>query len=606
MDAAQGNLSEVLLGVAQTLTARLDLHVVLPTILDQLARLIQFDSASIMLVEGEMLRSVARRSAFDVNTAPLTVRITELAHVREAITTRQPVLIADTDRDERWRRRTGSAKIRCWLGVPLIANEQVVGLLNISYHTPDHFDAGTVQTVRAFAAFAAIALNNAALHQRLYDELAERARIEVELRQERALLAARVAEQTSALRSANEEMAQAARMKDEFLAAMSHELHTPLNTVISMTDLLSEDAYGLLNEQQRRALAAISANSRHLLGVIRDVLDVARIESGKLPLVAQPVDVDQLCRACLRQIAAAEKGQSVAYTITPEAATLVADERRLRQILLNLLGNAVKFTAEGGAIGLDVAIEDERDCLALTVWDTGIGIDDSDLHRLFRPFVQLDSSLSRRYEGSGLGLTIAHRLAALHGGSLAVTSRKGEGSRFTVRIPRHAVLETGGADEEAAAARLHPFALILTGLEHVGDLLAYDLCAAGYRVEVMLQSTEGLPVSERPDLVLLNSHLPAPNLLQTLYNIRKSELLNTAPIAVLATLHLPGDREAALATGAAVYAIKPLSSQEFAELHLLSARGEQVRHPLHPQFLTEAAYLAADNSQTRSIVEEDQ
>ena len=240
--------------------------------------------------------------------------------------------------------------------------------------------------------------------------------------------------------------------------------------------------------------------------------------------------------------------------------------------------------------------DEERDCLALTVWDTGIGIDDSDLHRLFRPFVQLDGSLSRRYEGSGLGLTIAHRLAALHGGSLAVTSRKGEGSRFTVRIPRRAVLEANGVSGAIPAVELHPFALILAGLEHVGDLLTHDLRAAGYRVEVMLQSAEGLPVSERPDLVLLNSHLPAPNLLQTLYNIRKSELLNTSPIAVLATLHLPGDREAALAAGAAAYSIKPLSRQEFEDLQLLSSQGGRERRALHSQFLSAAAFKAADNS----------
>ena len=143
---------------------------------------------------------------------------------------------------------------------------------------------------------------------------------------------------------------------------------------------------------------------------------------------------------------------------------------------------------------------------------------------------------------------------------------------------------------------LHPFALILAGLEHVGDLLTHDLRAAGYRVEVMLQSAEGLPVSERPDLVLLNSHLPAPNLLQTLYNIRKSELLNTSPIAVLATLHLPGDREAALAAGAAAYSIKPLSRQEFEDLQLLSSQGGRERRALHSQFLSAAAFKAADNT----------
>ena len=185
-------------------------------------------------------------------------------------------------------------------------------------------------------------------------------------------MAGRIAEQTSTLRAANQEMAQASRMKDEFLAAMSHELHTPLNTIISMTDILLEETYGALTDRQHRALSAVSSSSKHLLSIIHDVLDVARIESGKLQLLVQEVEVDHLCRVCLGQIIAAEKKQRVTYTIDPSITTIIADERRLRQILLNLLSNAVKFTAEGGAIGLDVQRDEEHDCLALTVWDLSL------------------------------------------------------------------------------------------------------------------------------------------------------------------------------------------------------------------------------------------
>jgi signal transduction histidine kinase/CheY-like chemotaxis protein len=572
MHAGQQELSEVLLRVAQTLTANLELSVVLPTILDQLAYLVEYDSASIMLLEKERLRPAARRSIFPINSAPLTLHVDELAHIRQAITTRQPVLIEDTERDPRWRLRPGSTTIRCWLGAPLIVHERVVGLLNISHHAPGHFNRASVQSAGAFAAFAAIALNNAALHQLVQDELTERTRAEAELRQERARLAERVAEQTSALRAANQEMAQASRMKDEFLAAMSHELHTPLNSVINITDVLLEGAYGALNERQQRALSVVTAGSRRLMSLISDVLDVARIESGKLQLLAQEVDVDHLCRICLERTIAPEKKQRIAYTIAPAVTTMIADERRLRQVLTNLLSNAVKFTAEGGAIGLDVQIEAERDCLTFTVWDTGIGIDNDELHRLFYPFVQLDSSLSRRYEGTGLGLTIVLKLVALHGGSLTVESQKGRGSRFIVRLPLQAVLEEANPVTISPPPTQLPFVLVLTALERAGDLLVKHLRSADYHVEVMLQSAEGLPVSTQPDLIIVNSHLPISHLLQTLHNIRKSDLLRAAPIVVLTALHLPGDWEAALAAGASAYYVKPLSHQEFDQLLALCHR----------------------------------
>jgi len=586
MPAREQQLSEVLLEVAHTLTANLDLAVVLPTILDQLARLVEYDSASIMLLEEDWLRPVAQRSIFPINSAPLTLRIDELAHVQAALATRQPVLIEDTARDSHWRMRPGSTAIRCWLGAPLIAHERVVGLLNMSHHLPGHFDDASVQTAGAFAAFAAIALHNAALHQQLQDELAERTRAEAELRQERARLAERVQEQTAALRAANQEMAQASRMKDEFLATMSHELHTPLNSIINMTEILLEGAYGALNERQRRALSIVAAASKRLMSLISDVLDVARLESGKVQLLAQEVDIDRLCRTCLEHTIAPEKNQHVTCTITPAVTTMIADERRLRQILTNLLSNAVKFTAEGGAIGLDVQYEEAHECVIFTVWDTGIGIDVNDLRRLFRPFVQLDGSLSRRYEGTGLGLTIVLKLVALHGGSLTVESGKG-GSRFIVRLPRRAVLEA--TDKDAAppsSVAAPPFVLILTSLEHASDLLANQLCAVGCHVEVMLQSTEGLPVSAQPDLIIINSSLPTSNLLQTLHNIHRSDLLRAAPLAVLATLNLPGDREAALAAGANAFAINPLSRAELEQLLMLCQN--------HPNTANRASFTASD------------
>lgn len=564
-------LDDVMLEVAQTLTSRLDLPVVLPMILDQLARLVRYESASIMLLEGDLLRPVAQRSVFPVNESPMLVRSTELRHLNDAIVGRVPVLIADTAKDPRWQRRAGSSEIRNWLGVPLLVDNRVIGLLNISRATPATITAADTQTVATFAAFASIALNNSAIHQLSLNELAERERIEHALSKERELLAHRVEEQTSSLRIANQDMVRAARMKDEFLASMSHELRTPLNTIISMTDVLREEIYGAVNDRQRRALERVADSSKHLLSLISDILDVARIESGHLHLIMQTVGLDEMCKASLVQVHPETKALDVHYQLAPTLAHITADERRLRQILLNLLSNAVKFTPEHGTIGLEVSELRENDAVAMTVWDTGIGIGAEDLHLLFQPFVQLDSSLARRYEGTGLGLTLIHRLTALHGGSLSVESEKGRGSRFTVRLPRQAIAEPAPDDSPSPEEYRHPAVLIITGLEQASEQLAAQLRAAGCRVEVTLYGTEDYYAGRTPQLILINSHPATLGTHAMIRSVADTEALHGVPIAVATTLHLPGDTEVAHAAGADMYLVKPLAASQIAQIASLAA-----------------------------------
>ena len=557
------DLNRILLEAVQTITADLDPSVVLPRILEELAKLVSYESASIMLLEGDRLSLVERRSIFPLSTQPLQVDIAELPHVHGALSQHRPMYIADASQDSRWRLRPGNENIRSWIGAPLVANGKVLGLLNVSHSKPHYFSDVHVETIDAFAKFAAIALYNAELHRRLQGELLERERAEADLQRERALLAQRLGEQTAALRAANQEMARASRMKDEFLAAMSHELRTPLSVIISMTDLLSEEAYGAITEQQRQALERISQSSRHLLSLISDVLDVARIESGKLHLLAQEVDIDALCRAAIEQVHIDARRLHFTYRIEPDLPPLIADERRLRQVLVNMLSNAIKFTPEGGSFGLEVERDNSHDCLALTVWDTGIGIEENDLQRLFHPFIQLDGRLNRRYEGTGLGLTLIHRLTALHGGSLAIKSRKGAGSRFTVRIPWKAVLEDAPTEKAVDAAA--PLVLLVTRLKHAENLLIDALQAARRRVEILLPETEEIP-EERPTMVILVGYPPLRNTLRTMRSLEDHASLAQAPKIVLTTLDLPGDREKVLMAGAAGFDLKPLSEQKLQAL----------------------------------------
>ncbi len=265
-------------------------------------------------------------------------------------------------------------------------------------------------------------------------DMTERLLAEAALRESRARLESLVAE----LSVLNEDLAQASQIQNEFLASVSHELRTPLNAVLGITEVLLEDAFGSLTEKQRAALATIAKSGQRLLELINDILDLSKLEAGKLALEMDTVQVENLCQSSLRLIrdAARHKQIEVVSRCTYEVTSIWADFRRLRQILVSLLENAVKFTPPGGTIGLDVKSDLSQDTVNFTVWDTGIGIKAEDLSRLFQPFVQLDGGLARHHTGTGLGLALVHRLTEMHGGQVSVESVVGQGSRFTVSLPR--------------------------------------------------------------------------------------------------------------------------------------------------------------------------
>jgi len=271
----------------------------------------------------------------------------------------------------------------------------------------------------------------------LQTEIAERRQVEAALEVERALLERRVMERTADLSVLNAVLARAAQLKDEFLASMSHELRTPLNAVLGLSEALQEQVYGPLTNQQHQSLRSIEESGRHLLVLITDILDLSKIGAGKFELDIDAVEVEPICQASLQLIKQAAHNQQLRVSLQLDSAvtTIEADIRRLKQMLVNLLSNAVKFTPPGGAIGLDVTGDPARELVSFTVWDTGIGIAPADLARLFQPFVQLDSRLAREYSGTGLGLSLAYRLAELHGGTAWVEDRAGGGSSFQVVLP---------------------------------------------------------------------------------------------------------------------------------------------------------------------------
>ena len=291
------------------------------------------------------------------------------------------------------------------------------------------------------------------------DELHSRERQVNQLNARLAQHAAQLEQTNQEIARQNLELAQASRMKSEFLANMSHELRTPLNAIIGFSEALRQGLLGRLPPQQEEAVGDIFDSGKHLLSLINDILDLSKIESGKMELELAPTDIRQLLQNSLTVFK--EKAIAGRIRLRLEMETIgwaLIDQRKTRQIIYNLVSNAVKFTPAGGAVTLRMRVtgRPSRDgaqmignasgsmpagaeFLEICVIDTGIGIRREELGRLFQPFVQLDSGPSRKYEGTGLGLALVKQLTELQGGRIAVTSRPGSGSEFIVWLPYRAV-----------------------------------------------------------------------------------------------------------------------------------------------------------------------
>ena len=381
------------------------------------------------------------------------------------------------------------------------------------------------------------------------------------------------------LRQTNSELARAVRMKDEFLASMSHELRTPLNSILGVAEGLQEQYYGLLNERQLKSAQVIEESGRHLLALINDILDVAKAESGELTLNISPIPVKKICESSLQFInrSAVKKQISVELFIDDLVEVINGDPRRLKQILINLLSNAVKFTPEGGSIGLNVKGNVTTGLVKITVWDTGIGIATKDIPQLFKPFVQLDSSLSRRFTGTGLGLALVKRLTEMHGGEVIVESGVGQGSRFILTFPwqlKNRLLADSQMQQTTITSldsletihSYHPYrplVLLVDDDKNNIEIFSELLTLKGFRVNVALNGKESLNLiqAEKPDLILMDIQMPEMDGLETIRRIRAKPEGLGIPIIALTALVMDGDRERCLEAGADEYLSKPVPLQ---------------------------------------------
>ncbi|HZO30538.1 MAG TPA: GAF domain-containing protein [Chloroflexota bacterium] len=438
--------------------------------------------------------------------------------------------------------------MRSVLAVPLLREDRVLGGLVMSRRMTGAFPPEVVALLRTFATQSALAIDNA----RLYRAVEE-----------------------------------ATRHKSAFLANMSHELRTPLNAVIGYSEMLQEELEDLGQADLVPDVERINAAGRHLLGLINDILDLSKIEAGKMELFLEPVDVAGLVRDVATTVGplVEKNGNALEVDVTSDVGEMEADATKLRQILFNLLGNAAKFT-DHGTISLTVGRE-SGDWLTFAVSDTGIGMTEEQLGRLFHAFAQADASTSRRFGGTGLGLALVHHFCEMLGGAVTVASAPGAGSTFTVRLPADPSATSPGSpdadapsgDAMARGADAGPVVLVIDDDASSRDLLGRHLVAEGVRVVPAASGEEGLRIARelRPAVVTLDVLMPGLDGWAVLAALKGDVATSDIPVIMLTMLD---DRDLGYSLGASDYLVKPIDRERLLAAVRKHARRAGVRRAL--------------------------
>jgi signal transduction histidine kinase/HAMP domain-containing protein len=397
--------------VGRAVSSTLDLETVLSTIVSQASQLSGTDGGAVYEYDEETeefhLRATQNLDMAFVDLLRSTrIRKGEGAIGRMAVTF-EPTQIPDIERDPTYQSRLRDAALHegyhALLAVPLLREHRIIGGLIVNRKAPGEFAPDVIALLRTFAAQSALAIQNA----RLFQEIEEK----------------------------SHQLEIADRHKSEFLASMSHELRTPLNAVIGFSEVLLDRMFGELNPKQDEYLQDILTSGRHLLSLINDILDLAKVEAGRMELEVTDFHLPQAIDNAITLIRerAARRAITLGVEVDPRLGEIKGDERKVKQVLLNLLSNAIKFTPEGGRVGVEAALADGF--AEISVSDTGVGIAPADHEAVFEEFRQVGSDYAKKHEGTGLGLTLSRRFVELHGGKIWVKSELGQGAIFTFTLP---------------------------------------------------------------------------------------------------------------------------------------------------------------------------
>ena len=528
-----------------------DLQTVLRTLVESAARLCDADSATITRQKGGVFY---RAEAYGFSPEFVEyVRHVPVEPERRTATGRallegRVIHIADVldDPDYGWAEAQKLGAFRTILGVPMLREGIPIGVLALTRSEVRPFTDKQIELVSTFADQAAIAIENV----RLFDEIQEKSR----------------------------QLEMASQHKSQFLSSMSHELRTPLNAIIGLTEMMVSNATRFGTEKAQEPLRRVSGAGTHLLGLINQILDLSKIEAGKLELTVETIPLAPLIDEVVgtaRQLADQNKNRLIVEGHDAPA-TLNVDAMRLRQILLNLLSNACKFTKEGEVTLRFRTIIDGRSWVEFAVSDTGIGMTPEQQTKLFQEFSQADASTARQYGGTGLGLAITRKLAQMMGGDVTVASEQGKGSVFTVRLPAGADSMTAdsvglGGSEPAVAGWI----LVIDDDAIARDLIADNLKLAGFSVVTAAGGLEGLKLARdlRPLAITLDVMMPDLDGWSVLAALRQDVELAEIPVIMVTILD---ERRRAAELGAAGYLTKPIDRQR------LQRMIERFRAPTRP------------------------
>jgi signal transduction histidine kinase/DNA-binding response OmpR family regulator len=520
-----------------------DLRTVFEILVESIARLCRVEQAAILrLVDGQFHIIAAHGSdEFKqyMQNHPIAIDRSSVSGraALEGRTVQVADVLADPEYAKHETQRVGG--FRTVLGVPLMRAGAAIGAVLLTRSEVEPFTQQQIDLITTFADQAVIAIANVTL----FDEIQDKSR----------------------------QLEQASQHKSQFLANMSHELRTPLNAIIGYSEILQEDAVDLGQDNLVTDLKKIESAGRHLLGLINDILDLSKIEAGKMDIYLEDVEIVPLLEEVRSIIVPmAEKNANVLeYRLADNLGSMRTDRTKLKQSLLNLFSNGSKFT-ENGRLTLDVKrFETDKPMVSFAVSDTGIGMTEEQLGRLFQAFNQADASTTKKYGGTGLGLAITRNFCQLLGGNVTVTSKPGEGSTFTIVLPDSPVAPAPAKATDAPPLSVEvdsaPTVLVVDDDPTARELLSANLKGAGYR---LLQASNGdealsLARSTRPDAITLDVMMPKPDGWDVLSALKADADLRDIPVVIVTML---SDRGIGLSLGAVEVLTKPVERAQLTAL----------------------------------------